>query len=119
MAGNCAGSWAKLLDECSEQERGWVSHLRGCVQREGGRAGLSGEQQQEAGGEGERWLETMREAELLRQPLVFSRAHATIELSENGGVATRTEEGDGNMKRPAMSDVIMRSLLLQVAHCKM
>ena len=95
----------RWLGERSEQERGWVPRMRGCLRR--WEAGLS--EQEGAGGDRECWLELMHEVELLRSPLVFSRAHATIELSQGGVVTTRTEQGDGNIKRPVASDVIMRS----------
>jgi hypothetical protein len=69
---------------CSEQERGWVPRL-----------GL------------ERWLCVMHELEMLRVSLVFGRAHASIMLSENGAVATRTGCGGGDSLAPA-SRVVMR-----------
>ena len=50
---------------CSEQERGWVPR-RGS----------------------ESWLGLMHDVEVLRLPLVFGRAHASITLSEGRSLAT-------------------------------
>ena len=69
---------------CSEQERGWVP-----------RRGL------------ESWLGLMHEVGMLRLPLGFGRAHASITLWENGAVATRGVY-DGSW-RTAASKVVMRS----------
>ena len=53
---------------------------------------------------------------LLRLPLAFGRAHASITLSENGAVATKFFDGEGpevdeedNDYRSAASTVVMRS----------
>ena len=73
--------WVAL---CSEQERGWVSHL-----------------------EGESWLSLMHEVALLRVPLLFGRAHANLALSEGGAVATMTV--GGGYTRAAASTAVMRS----------
>ena len=68
-----------------EQERGWAP-----------RRGL------------ESWLGLMHEVGLLRLPLAFGRAHASITLSENGGLATTT--GDDIVDHwPAASKAVMRS----------
>ena len=68
---------------CSEQERGWVPRR-----------------------ELESWLGLMHEVEELRLPLAFGRSHATVTLSENGALATRTAGGGW---RTAASKVVMRS----------
>ena len=67
----------------SEQERGWVP-----------RRGL----------ETLSWLRLMHEVEVLQLPLAFGRAHATITLSENGAVATKSVPQDGH--RAAASKVV-------------
>ena len=72
----------RWLDGCSEQERGWVPRHWF-----------------------ESWLGLMHEVVVLRLPLAFGRAHATITLSENGAVATRSRGG----WRAAASTVVMRS----------
>ena len=67
---------------CSEQERGWAP-----------RRGV------------ESWLCLMHEVGALRLPLAFGRAHASITLSENGALATKT----GGSWRTAASTAVMRS----------
>ena len=57
--------------------------------------------------EGESRLGLMHAVELLRVPLMFSRAHANFTLSEGGAVATNGA-GDGYF-RVAASEVAMRS----------
>ena len=71
------------LAGCSEQERGWVP-----------RRDL------------ESLVGLMQGVELLREPLVFGRAHASFTLSEGGAVATKSVAGPG---RAAASQVVMRS----------
>ena len=66
----------------SEQERGWVQRR-----------------------ELESWLRLMHEVSVLRLPLAFGRAHASVTLSENGAVATKS----GGGFRTAASKVVMRS----------
>ena len=68
---------------CSEQERGWAPRR-----------------------ELESWLGLMREVELLRLPLVFGRAHASLTLIEGGAVATKDVDGSWWC---AASTVVMRS----------
>ena len=48
----------------------------------------------------------MHEVEVLRPPLAFGRAHASITPSENGAVATKSVDGGW---RAAASEVAMRS----------
>ena len=62
LAEEAARRWLAM---CSDQERGSVP-----------RRGL------------ESWLGLMHEVGVLRLPLAFGRAHASITLSENGAVAT-------------------------------
>ena len=71
---------------CSEQERGWVPRR-----------------------ERASWLGLMHDVEALRLPLAFARAHASITLSENGALATRSVEASGGYVRTAASTAVMRS----------
>jgi hypothetical protein len=57
----------------------------------------------------ESWLGLMWEAELLRRPLVFSRSHKTIWLSEDGSWATKDPNYASFDWRDAMSKVVMRA----------
>jgi hypothetical protein len=68
---------------CSEQEREWVSFRTT-----------------------EHWLCLMHEVEVLRLPLAFGQAHASVTLTENGAVATKGARWDA---QSAGSKVVMRS----------
>ena len=81
IAEEAARQW---VADCSEQERGLVPRC-----------------------ELESWLRLVQEVAVLRLPLLFSRTHADITLSEGGAVATRG--GGGNWYRAAASKVAIRS----------
>ena len=73
---------------CSEQERGWVPRWGRLMS----------------------WLSVMHEVGLLRLPLAFGDAHASITLSEDGALATRERTNpDDFFYRSAQSKPVMRS----------
>ena len=80
LAEEAARRW---VEGCSEQERGWVPQ-RGLESR----------------------LRLVHEVGMLRLPLAFGRAHASVTLSENGAVATKS---GGYGARAAASKAAMRS----------
>ena len=84
-----------------------------CIAEEAGRRWVAGCSEQERGWaprwtkRGRSWLCLMQEVELLRVPLVFCRAHASLTLSEGGAVATR--DLHYGAYRTAASKAVMRS----------
>lgn len=71
--------------------------------------GLTEEQQRWVPRRGaESWLALMREAEGLRQPLVFGRSNSEVTLLEGGAVARRTK-AEAHSGRTAVSNATMRA----------
>eukprot|EP01044_Picomonas_judraskeda_P000351 COSAG03_NODE_15_length_22165_cov_72.809934_20_plen_320_part_00 len=76
----------RWLNNCSELERGWVPR-RG----------------------GESWLSLMREVELLRGPVVFTRAHPSYSVAQCGTLVKLRVDNAGEHWRAAATGPVLRA----------